>query len=52
MKKYELLKDDTVTLPSGKVLYRIRSLVELDPFLLLGDLADISRAQKTLIRMA
>lgn len=48
MKKYELLKDDTVTLPSGKVLYRIRSLVELDPFLLPGDLGGYIESTKNL----
>lgn len=48
MKKYELLKDDTVTLPSGKVLYRIRSLVELDPFLLPGDLGVYIESTKNL----
>ena len=29
-KKYELLKNDTVTAPNGKTLYRIKSLIDFD----------------------
>ena len=27
-KKYELLKNDTITAPNGKTLYRIKALIE------------------------
>lgn len=29
-KKYELLKNDTVTAPNGKTLYRIKALIDFD----------------------
>jgi len=29
-KKYELLKNDTITAPNGKTLYRIKSLIDFD----------------------
>ena len=29
-KKYELLKNDTITIPNGKTLYRIKALINFD----------------------
>ena len=29
-KKYELLKNDTITIPNGKTLYRIKALIDFD----------------------
>jgi len=37
-KKYELLKDDTVTTPGGQTLYRIRALVDIGDSVKPGDL--------------
>ena len=37
-KKYELVKDDTITTPSGRTLYRIKALVAIGLLVAPGDL--------------
>lgn len=48
MEKYELLKEDTVTTPSGKTLYRIKALVAIGLFVSPGDLGGYIENTKNL----
>ena len=48
MKKYELLKEDTVTTPSGKTLYRIKALVAIGLLVSPGDLGGYIEDTKNL----
>ena len=48
MKKYELLKEDTVTTPSGKTLYRIKALVAIGLLASPGDLGGYIENTKNL----
>lgn len=48
MKKYELLKEDTVTTPSGKTLYRIKALVAIGLLVSPGDLGGYIENTKNL----
>ena len=47
-KKYVLIKDDTVTTPSGKTLYRIKALVAIGDSVSPRDLGGYIEAEKNL----
>ena len=47
-KKYELLKDDTITTSSGKTLYRIKALVAIGLLVAPGELGGYIENEKNL----